>query len=642
MHKRLLTLFKLLNESDDKITCKTLSNHLKVSERTIRNDITSINGTLEKNGAIIKIKKGEGYYIDILNLALYQQYLALISDDIMDSSEIPDSPIERNQYILKYILYNNTYIKLEDLANSLYVSKFTILNDIKRIKPILSKYNLILVSKPYYGVKVEGKEIDIRRCISNNMINRNFENYIIGITDREIELFNNVDLIELQRVVLSEINKFNINFLDFNLKNFIIHLAITIGRILDGYCLDNVLDVVLTDFQSNTTVENIFNYIESKYTIIISKADRVYLYNHFITKSSLLDNVSNRVDTKIIEYVEEILEVINNQYTFDLRNDSVLFDDLVLHFKSILNSKSYNLNKVNPLINTIKSNYPLAFEITLNAIEKVFKNSIYSLTEDEIGYVSLHIGAGIERFFQSNIKCKNVVLVCGSGYGSSRLLEVQLNKVFHDKINILQCLSFNQFLASELSDVDIIISTIPLNHDSIPIVLVDLKLLKKDIENISKSITNNSHIYSNLLDNFFDKNLFIVNPKIKDKDELIKLMCNKLTQSEIVFPSFAESVFYRESLSSTNIDDFLAIPHPMELSSIRTKICISILNEPIYWSEDSTVKLIMMLAINKDDYIKINSIYDILLKIIHDNDIRDSISNCNDFDNFLSIIKSIV
>ncbi|HFG9753110.1 TPA: HTH domain-containing protein, partial [Clostridioides difficile] len=140
MHKRLLTLFKLLNESDDKITCKTLSNHLKVSERTIRNDITSINGTLEKNGAIIKIKKGEGYYIDILNLALYQQYLALISDDIMDSSEIPDSPIERNQYILKYILYNNTYIKLEDLANSLYVSKFTILNDIKRIKPILSKY----------------------------------------------------------------------------------------------------------------------------------------------------------------------------------------------------------------------------------------------------------------------------------------------------------------------------------------------------------------------------------------------------------------------------------------------------------------------------------------------------------------------
>ncbi|MDX5668719.1 HTH domain-containing protein, partial [Clostridioides difficile] len=37
MHKRLLTLFKLLNESDDKIHCKALSNHLKVSARTLRN-----------------------------------------------------------------------------------------------------------------------------------------------------------------------------------------------------------------------------------------------------------------------------------------------------------------------------------------------------------------------------------------------------------------------------------------------------------------------------------------------------------------------------------------------------------------------------------------------------------------------------
>lgn len=77
-------------------------------------------------------------------------------------------------------------------------------------------------------------------------------------------------------------------------------------------------------------------------------------------------------------------------------------------------------------------------------------------------------------------------------------------------------------------DVDIIILIIFLNYDSIFIVLVDLKLLKKDIENIFKLIINNFYIYSNFLDNFFDKNLFIVNFKIKDKDEFIKLMCNKL------------------------------------------------------------------------------------------------------------------
>ena len=58
MQKRLTSLFKLLNENSNKIPCKELSSNLKVSERTIRSDISSINSILEKNGASIKIKKG--------------------------------------------------------------------------------------------------------------------------------------------------------------------------------------------------------------------------------------------------------------------------------------------------------------------------------------------------------------------------------------------------------------------------------------------------------------------------------------------------------------------------------------------------------------------------------------------------------
>ena len=126
MQKRLLSLFELLSQGDSKISCKRLSEKLKVTERTIRNDITSINSILEKHGAVIKIKRGEGYYIDIFDLNLYQEYLAKNSEEIMDSNEIPDSPIERNKYMLKHILYNNDYIKVEDLADILYVSKVTI------------------------------------------------------------------------------------------------------------------------------------------------------------------------------------------------------------------------------------------------------------------------------------------------------------------------------------------------------------------------------------------------------------------------------------------------------------------------------------------------------------------------------------
>ena len=47
------------------------------------------------------------------------------------------------------------------------------------------------------------------------------------------------------------------------------------------------------------------------------------------------------------ELVEELLNNIYFDYNFDLRNDEILSHDLFLHFKSILNTKSFALNKRN-------------------------------------------------------------------------------------------------------------------------------------------------------------------------------------------------------------------------------------------------------------------------------------------------------
>ena len=353
MNQRLLSLFKLLNESDENIPIKILSSKLKVSERTIRTDISALNSILNDYGASIKIKKNLGYYIVISNLSLYQSYLATLSKDLIDDNEIPNTPLERKKYITKFLLNNtNKYIKVEDLADKLYVSKVTVVNDLKLIKSILSKYNLTLISKPYYGIKISGKEIDIRRCISSNMINRNFDNYIIGITDEEFDLFKDIDLNDLYSFVLNNIYENDIIFSDFNLKNFIIHLAITVTRIINGYTITDNEGIVFSDFKKNITLENIFTYIESKYKILISKPDKIYIYNHFISKSSPSDNLSENFDNRIIEYVNNLLLEIYNSYNFDLRNDSILFNDLLLHFKSILNSKYYNLNKTNPILAT--------------------------------------------------------------------------------------------------------------------------------------------------------------------------------------------------------------------------------------------------------------------------------------------------
>ncbi|OOM74333.1 putative licABCH operon regulator [Clostridium puniceum] len=641
IQKRLLVLFELLNKDESKISCKTLSKMTNVSERTIRGDITALNSILESYGATIKIKRNEGYYINILDLNKYQQYLAENTQELMEDNDIPNTPIERNKYILRYLLYNNNYTKLEDLADKLYISKTTILNDIKGIKSILSKYNLNLISKPYYGIKIQGSELDIRKCISENIINRDFENYILGITDEEIEIFKDIDLKKLQEIVLRDVHEFNIEFSDFSLKNFIIHLAIAISRINSGDTLTQELEMLAEDSAIKNAITPIYDEIEEYFNFNIPLNEKNYIFNHFKSKSTP-KLIKANTDEKIIDYTKNLLDYIYTHYNFDLRNDTTLVSDLMLHFKSILNSKYYNLNKMNPLINTIKSNYPLAFEITLTSIENIFKKTIYNFTEDEIGYVSLHIGAAIERYFDKNINCKKIVIVCGSGYGTSRLLETRLNKVFRDKLDIIECLSYNQYLVKNLINIDLIISTIPLENKKFPVILVDFALLNKDIEGISKALTDEPIISNKVLSEYFDCNLFLKSPNVNTKEELLNLMCDTLNNNEIILPSYRESVFYRETLSSTNIDDFLAIPHPMELSAISTKICIAILKEPILWSKNTNISLVFMIAINKNDYFEMDKIYDIFLKIINNDDLKNSILNCSSYEDFLNLLQSIV
>mgnify|MGYP003018338466 FL=1 len=50
-----------------------LESLLGITDRTIRNDIQEINNDLEKNGAIIKLKRNHGYYISIFGWRQVQQ-----------------------------------------------------------------------------------------------------------------------------------------------------------------------------------------------------------------------------------------------------------------------------------------------------------------------------------------------------------------------------------------------------------------------------------------------------------------------------------------------------------------------------------------------------------------------------------------
>ncbi|WP_285959417.1 BglG family transcription antiterminator [Thomasclavelia spiroformis] len=633
-YNRLNEIFDYVRQ-DNIISVNRLASLLHVTDRTIRSDIQIINEILEKNGSKIKLKRKTGYYIEINDQEKYNAFLYSIKQNKMNNLEL-DTSQDRIKYLLNILLYSNNYISLDDLADKIYVSKNTLQNYIKTLKNIFLKYNLEYISKTNVGIKVIGNENDKRKCLVENVLSFNFQNYVTGFTKDEYTLFEGIDLDLLKQIIANKLTVAQIKTNDFNFKNLIIHFALMISRIQFD-CYINTNNAIKIDDNYANFINDIAKEIEEAFDITISEGEKKYIYSHLVANTRLNDLVSN--DNKIKALVEELLNNIYYDYNFDLRNDEILSHDLFLHFKSILNTKSLALNKRNPLLNTIKANFPLAFDITLTCITKIFNKPPYILTEDEIGYVSLHVGAAIERCFSGSLQRKSVILVCGSGQATTRMLEARLNVFFKDKIMIVHRASYNEFInytKRELLNIDFVISTIPLKSNYVPTITVDFSLNNQNIEDISKFLTSISLDKMKKSNKFFDKNLFLHLDKIESKETLLKQMCHLMEEQNIVDNDYFDYVMERENLAKTNMNEIFALPHPMRLCAKDTKVAVAIINEPLTWYKQDTVQIIFLLAIKQGDQQDIEHLYDIFIEIVNNPKLQQNIIHCHDFDSFIN------
>ena len=156
MNIRALNIIKILLNSAEAVSSITLSQEIGCSTKTIQNEIKDINKEL-KNGEIVSIR-GIGYKLE-----------GNIDDIDIKTNDLYD--YDRVEYIIKKIInisatYKDT-IKLENLADSMYVSLSTVKNDLKEVKKILKQYNLKISSKHKQGIYINASEEDIIKFIIN-------------------------------------------------------------------------------------------------------------------------------------------------------------------------------------------------------------------------------------------------------------------------------------------------------------------------------------------------------------------------------------------------------------------------------------------------------------------------------------------
>ena len=617
---------------------RKLAKDFNVTERTIRNDVNAINTTITRYGACIDVKRGTGYFIAINDADSFDSFLELLNSRPSETTDLGTFR-QRLNALINLLIDRQDFISREELSDCLCVSENTLKGYIKQATDDLRPYGLDLISQRSQGLKIYGTEADKRRYLISEITAQEHKDFITDFTAKEQRLFGGVDLAVLQQTVAQRFDELKISATDYGFKIFLIHLATAIVRAGKGNHIERINPVGTTENAEEAT-RLICSDIALLFGVKLDDFERSYVCLHLLANTNVgsteVDNEQLRAD------ITRLLERIYEDYGFDLRRDIQLRQGLFEHLKSIYRDSEVDKVRHNPLINTIQTNFPLAYEITLTTAAKVFRHPSQRLTEDEIGYMSLHIGAAIERSPSENEKAATALLVCGEGRSVATMLEARIATTFKRRISITKTCSYQQYRTLDndvFDDIDIVISTMPLIDCKRPNVLVDCSLSAQDIKNLQSLVEAAAQRSLGKIRKFFGPNAFSIIDEPVDKRSLLARMCSQLDESRETEAELLESVLHRETLTSTAMCDLVALPHPMKPLAHESRVPVAILRNPIAWSAESpAVQIVLLFSIRERDTADIEQLYDLLIKIINDKQLQRKIIGAQSFDEFITIL----
>ncbi|MGY0354310.1 BglG family transcription antiterminator [Enterococcus avium] len=631
-YKRLDQLFQYLY-IEQSCPSEKLASFFSVSKRTIRTDIHELNEILASYDTKIILKRGFGY------LMLKKENVQSLYNDLQvqlaSTNQSLETTEDRIKQLLLLLLTTEQEVALDEICNQIFVGRTTTLGYIRQLRLLLAPYSLKIISRINIGYKIVGDESDIRQVISDQLIEKNFESYISQFSPNEHKLFTNIDLEELAVLVTEYFPPEHYKMTDYNRKNFVIHLAIATLRLVENHSLEDEPISFMIDGNIQIAMEQLLAIVENNYRISFGINDRTWLYNHLLSDLQHSQQSSHQ-STKIYKFIDQMLNEINNIIGENLQHDETLRKDLFVHFSSYLTLKELLKNKKNPLLPEIKKNFSYAFELAVLATNNSTWLSEFEFTEDDIGYLALHIAAAIERRKEFEINKKRVLVVCGQGVSTSRLIEAMLKKRFSDKLEVVDTISYAVYQTKELTDIDLLISTIPLQDKQIPIVQIDFLDVKQGMNKIEELLVVEEE-KNNFL-TLFDPALFIINNQVISRNDLIISLGTILNEQKFVCKNFINKVIDRELIAPTNITDLIAIPHAIDSSIKESKIFVYISKEPIIWRKEATVKIVFLLAVAEDDKEKLQTFFEYLSDLVEDDKMQQKIANTTSFETFLSVL----
>ncbi len=495
----------------------------ELSKYEFKNDLKKIKEMAKYCGMKIKVVN-DNIFAEIIDNQLYQKkYKELFSFYYNNRYDFNDNDLII-QYYLIYRFLNDKCVIIDQVANDFGYSKSALRTPVKKARDFMSGFGIDTINRPYYGLCVEGNELDIRHCLlsiynkliidifteygkinQKEMINysSNYKKFIIFCKENSLYF----DSEENKRIVLY------ISVTEFRMKNNEIITKLTLEEEIYQTIIENneIKRIALNIFDLFSLIEN-ENEIVALMTVLLTSGVNRNLVEILIDKY-----YKNEKE----ELYEKILEMLNRRFKIVIEDKNILekIDEIVstIVIKYHCNELSKNKNRLTGRSANVYS-YAICFfinESIKEVISKFYSLKINSTVVEKITDVIFYYIDSLKYEYK---KSRIAISIRGSTFVEDLLRKKIINEV---NPKYIECIDI-------VNNIDL------LNNEEKYNEIYDLLITDTNLKNVSKTLTvsdmNNSSI---LLENWLRMNRDICAGICKGKFE-VKFSDIKITNEKDV------------------------------------------------------------------------------------------------------------
>ncbi|MBS1896784.1 PRD domain-containing protein [uncultured Microbacterium sp.] len=634
-------LLSALLREDAWIAGPRLADLLGVTPRSVRAYVTALNARVPGGDAVLS--GASGYRAG----ASARAALAARSGD-------DATPRARLHVLVRSLLDEADGIDVFDTAERLHVSEATLEADLAKVRSLLDGASAdggLVLERDRDIVRLRGGEREQRRLLSR-LAHDEMDAAEFPVDPFRLALGGGTIPAEavgpFRTALVAALSDLGYYVNELAIADVLLHIAIAADRVAAGRELDG--GDAGAEPVEDPVAEVIGRLARTQLGVELGAGDLAHLARLVLTRIVTPGGTDPAtlaragLDPVVEAAVRGVVRQASTDYQVDLDDDAFVLR-LALHVQNLLRRVQEESRTRNPLTRSLKSAYPMLFEVAVSVVSGLQERLGLRADDDEIAYVAMHIGGRLERSRRAETLL-TATIVCPGYYELHEVLRSRVDHSLGQGIEVVRVITAMDPGEDEI-DTDLVLSTVPLPGAAERVVLIQPFLTEADVERVQQAAARlrRARRLTRLreeLSRYLSADAFVSPLPDAGEEEIIRLLGGRLLQAGLIGEDYIENTIQRERLSSTAFSDALAVPHALQMTAQRTAIAVGVAAGSVAWGT-GRVRVVALAAFSEQDRDAFQTVFEQLVEVFGEGDsVQRIVRRSATFAGFLDELVAVI